>query len=239
MTKAATDSIRKNFPGAMKNDEVERLIAEKLIEMGFTKENTLFADSSCPDEICHDDPDEDLTFLFQRRWGEVFPLAGLAGLPFVGKTGWEAFTSRCPRDGNVVVLFAPHVGIDGDGNVGSIKRKGQKEATKACGAAIGAYKALINDQESGNFQNGYADYQMDTIKHLLKPHCKYVSQQSNAISILTYKMYDIIHNFLNQVIDLQWQTQHSKLAVVGGIMLNCEGQRTDMFLPLTFEIRTK
>jgi len=32
--------------------------------MGFTDDNTLFADSSCPDEINHDDPDEDITSLF-------------------------------------------------------------------------------------------------------------------------------------------------------------------------------
>lgn len=92
--------------------------------MGFTDDNTLYADSSCPDEINHDDPDEDLTSLFTRRWGEVFPLSGLAGMPFVGKTGWGAFSSHCPEDGNIVVLFAPHVGVDRDGNVGKIYRDG-------------------------------------------------------------------------------------------------------------------
>jgi hypothetical protein len=48
----------------MKSHEVDNLVAEKLMKLGFTKENTLFADSSCPDEICHDDPEEDLTSLF-------------------------------------------------------------------------------------------------------------------------------------------------------------------------------
>jgi hypothetical protein len=95
--------------------------------MGFTNENTLFADSSCPDEINHDDPLEDITSLFANRWGEVFPLSGLAGLPFVGKTGWGAFCSHVPSpDGNIVVLFAPHVGIDSNGNVGKIHRNGLK-----------------------------------------------------------------------------------------------------------------
>jgi len=44
--------------------ETEELIAEKLEELGFNDENTLFADSSCPDEINHDDPEEDITSLF-------------------------------------------------------------------------------------------------------------------------------------------------------------------------------
>lgn len=57
-------SIRKNFPGAMKGHEAENLIADRLFKLGFNKENTIFADSSCPDEMCHDDPEEDITSLF-------------------------------------------------------------------------------------------------------------------------------------------------------------------------------
>jgi len=32
---------------------------------------------------------------------------------------------------------------------------------------------------------------------------------------------------------------NSKLALIGGIMINCAGHKTDMFLPLKFEIRNK
>ena len=80
------------------------------------------------------------------RWGEVFDLSGLAGLPFTGKTGWDAFSSHCPEDGNIVILFAPHVGIDRNGNVGKVYRKGQNESSLACGAAIGALKALEKER---------------------------------------------------------------------------------------------
>ena len=31
----------------------------------------------------------------------------------------------------------------------------------------------------------------------------------------------------------------SKLAICGGIMVNCEGDKSDVFLPLHFEVRTK
>jgi hypothetical protein len=44
---------------------------------------------------------------------------------FTGKTGWGAFSSHVPTpDGNIVVMFAPHVGIDRDGVVGRIHRDG-------------------------------------------------------------------------------------------------------------------
>jgi hypothetical protein len=38
---------------------------------------------------------------------------------------------------------------------------------------------------------------------------------------------------------LNWQGPNSKLAMMGGIMINCDGDKTDKFLPLKFEIRTK
>ena len=84
----------------------------------------MFADSSCPDEINHDDPEEDITSLFQKRWGEVFPLAGLAGLPFTGVSGWEAFSGHVNDDGHIVILYAPHVGIDSNGVIGQVLREG-------------------------------------------------------------------------------------------------------------------
>lgn len=112
------------FPNCKYGHDAEQLVADQLQSMGFTDQNTLFADSSCPDELNHDDPEEDVTSLFQRRWGEVFPLAGLAGMPFTGKTGWHAFSSHCPEDGNIVIMFAPHVGVDSTGNVGTVLREG-------------------------------------------------------------------------------------------------------------------
>ena len=33
-------------------------------------------------------------------------------------------------------------------------------------------------------------------------------------------------------------TDTSKLAILGGIMINCDGTKTDRFLPLKFELRT-
>ena len=108
----------------MAGSDIEEISYKKLTELNFTAENTLFSESSCPDEVNHDDESEDVTAMFAQRWGECFPLGGLAGLPFTGKTGWGAFSSHVPKDGNICVLFAPHVGIDSDGNVGYVTREG-------------------------------------------------------------------------------------------------------------------
>jgi len=123
-SKEALKSLAAHFPTAMKGHDIEARVFKQLHKLGFTDENTLFAEATCPDEVNHDDPKEDITALFQRRWGEVFPLGGLAGLPFTGKTGWAAFSSHCPKDGNITILFAPHVGLDREGRVGKIYRDG-------------------------------------------------------------------------------------------------------------------
>jgi hypothetical protein len=76
-------------------------------------------------------------------------------------------------------MFAPHVGIDRDGNVGSIHRDGLEKNSSACGAAIGALGALKADPKAGDMTNGYLDNQMDIIKHLLRPHVDEIRKSPN------------------------------------------------------------
>ena len=42
-------------------------------------------------------------------------MGGLGGLPFVGKTGFNAYAQHVPKEGNLFILFAPHVGLSPDG----------------------------------------------------------------------------------------------------------------------------
>ena len=49
-------------------------------------------------------------------------------------------------------------------------------------------------------------------------------------------MYEIIEKFLNDIINDNWMSLKSKLCIIGGIMINCEGLGNDMFLPIKFEI---
>jgi hypothetical protein len=110
-----------------------------------TNVNTVLAESSCPDELNHDTFSHDISQLMGNRWGEVFHLGGLAGIPFTGKTGWGAFSHHVPEDGNILVIFAPHVGLTKEGTVGKVHRPHQDHATSACGAAVGAYNAIKAD----------------------------------------------------------------------------------------------
>lgn len=230
------DTINKHFKGAMPGHKAEQQVYEHLRKLGFTSENTLFADSSCPDELNHDDPQDSMTDLFHERWGNVFPLGGLAGIPFTGKTGWSAFSSHCPVDGNIVVMFAPHVGVDSAGTIGKVLRPGQHGPSTACGAAVGALAALEQEVHGSDIVPDYLDQQMGTILNLLRPHVGELKMAEYKQVALAYKMYEITYEFLKEIIHDKWMGPNSKLCLFGGIMINCDGKKTDHFLPLKFEV---
>jgi hypothetical protein len=75
---------------------------------------------------------------------------------------------------------------------------------------------------------------MDCIKHLIAPHKDEIASAENEMASLAYKMYELVLGFLEEVLHYKWQGPNSKLAIFGGIMINCDGDGTDMFLPLMF-----
>ena len=77
-------SLDKHFDGHMTGMKCEYLISQQLIMRGFTSKNTIYAECACPDEINHDNPEDELSSLLTERYGKVVSLGGLAGLPFTG-----------------------------------------------------------------------------------------------------------------------------------------------------------
>ena len=51
-------------------------------------------------------------------------------------------------------------------------------------------------------------------------------------------MYEIIEKYLDDIANLNFCGPNSKLALIGGIMINCDGRKTDVFLPLSFKVRS-
>jgi Limiting CO2-inducible proteins B/C beta carbonyic anhydrases len=90
--------------------------------LGCRPENTLFSSSVCVDEINHHH--NSLNRKLADFWGECFYMGGLGGLPFVGKTGFNAYAQHVPKEGNLFILFAPHVGLSPDGQIGKYARQG-------------------------------------------------------------------------------------------------------------------
>jgi len=236
------------FPTALLSADLDEKVARTLGGRGYTPRNTLFAHSVCSDEVnLHQ---EQLVDLMVHRWQEGFALGGLGGLPFAGKSGFRAYLHHVPDRGRLLVLFAPHVGIDASGRIGALERDGQSLVSKACGAGIGAYKALaakakapppaapssvldITDKDTAPF-----DPELEVIINQLGPRLKGIEEARDPIAFVTYQMYAVVRELVDRELrdlDDVWDYA-SEVALVGGVMIN-RRVGGDFFQPMSFEVR--
>ncbi len=135
------DFLFEKFPNAITEREFVRKSHNLLAQWGFRDENTIACVCCCRDEIS-----QTLPILVRDVWGEAFNLAGLAGLFSAGRTGLNACLHHSPhQEGKERYIFyvAPHIGIDRDGNWGSVKRKGQHFDSTSCGALCAFFKEIV------------------------------------------------------------------------------------------------
>mmetsp|Transcript_102654 Transcript_102654/g.162215 ORF Transcript_102654/g.162215 Transcript_102654/m.162215 type:complete len:507 (-) Transcript_102654:120-1640(-) len=241
--KPAEDAMQQLFPTAMLSSNVDRAIASTLSLRGFTPDNTIFGHSVCSDEV--NNRREQLIPLMINRWREGFSLGGLGGLPFAGKSGFKAFLGHVPDNGKLLIVFAPHVGVEADGRLGALQRDGQSSVSTACGAAIGAYKALQKKKKSPSSAEVLAavkddtdlfDPQLEKIVELLASRLDGIDSSMDPIAFVTYQMYAIVRELLDACIAQAggiWD-QASEVSVVGGIIIN-RRKGGDFFQPLSFE----
>ncbi len=111
-----------------------------LARVGFRPSNCLPVVAVCRDELMAD---------FGRAvtdvWGQPFDAGSLAGLVFMGRTGVQAALGHVPgEDGRhrFVVFCFPHIGIDEDGSIGRVQRRGMYRASAACGA-LASFRAQL------------------------------------------------------------------------------------------------
>jgi hypothetical protein len=232
--------IRGSFPGAKIVSDTADTCTKLLHEKGYTEANTLFAASVCPDEINH--AYNNLSQMFTRNWGECFQMGGLAGIPFSGKTGFGAFSHHIPDDGNLFILFAPHIGISPNGKFGYYARTGQcsDQHGTACGAAVAAY----NHVKNGGSIPDYADlgshpfdYQQQFIVAKISQCIEKINNAEETMVELVKQMYDIIDDFVGNIVTTD--NVPGSIALLGGIHINTPHPMEDFFWPIKFEIHQK
>jgi hypothetical protein len=124
-----------------------------------------------------------------------------------------------------------------------VHRHGQAHLTSACGASIGAYNSLKQDDTSGDHRRlkgtNKNNLQMDFIIESLKPVMKNLmasDDQNERMAALAYETYAMVEKMLFDIIDRKWMSKDSKLVLLGGIMINIDGEAADMFIPLNFSV---
>lgn len=230
---------REAFPDSRVVSDIADSVTKELNDRGFTAENTLFSASVCPDEINH--AHNNLSQMFTRKWGECFQMGGLAGIPFSGQTGFGAFSAHVPHNGNLFILFAPHIGISPAGEFGLYAREGQgQKCGTACGAAIAAHKHIVAGGAVPDFTHlgQYPfDYQQQWIISKLAEKMEVINSADNKMVELSKQMYYIIEDFIHNIISSEGIS--GSTALLGGIHINTPSPMEDFFWPICFEIYRK
>ena len=238
---SVTELVQLHFPGSLPSADVLKQVSKAIEVRGFTPENTLFAQSVCPDEINHEAGD--ITNLFSEYLGEVFHLGGLAGIPFTGKTGFAAFSHHVPDDGHCFVLMAPHIGIDDALLLGKYSRLGQSDAGSACGAAVGALAHCCANKAIPDAAEVPEDYQMAYIIQEVN-RCKekileVAKDENTKQAELARQMHTIANKMLRKIVNVDFGSEQSTLAILTGIQINMPEPMEDYFQPLSFYVMDK
>jgi len=240
-------AVKRYFPGAKQNSDISLLVLAALRERNYKRDNVLFATSLCSDEI-NESPDSLLAGLSKNfvdlKRGGVFKLGGLGGLPFVGVSGMGAYVSHCPEDGKLLILFGPHVGISQEGKVGKVERIGQVTPSTSCGAAVGAYKAIIaQTKAAGNRLDMQEEFIIERLETLIGNVKRKELQEGEdeAVAFVTTQMFKLIYDLLRAQVDVikkrdGFWTRVSEITLLGGIVINrghgVTGGGQDYFQPL-------
>jgi len=225
--------VEKFFPGAMTGIDVMRKAHKALKNYGVNRDNTLYGQSVCSDEINGDRGH--LPALMTEYYGRTFNLGSIGGLPHVGTTGFGAFSHHVPDNGNVLIVFGPHIGFSIDGEAGKFLRRGQAILSTAPDAVIAAYNQCVG---GGYFVNhDQRDLQQCRLRQLLRDECKEVSEAANPMVALVYKTYKVVEQELLAIVNTDFGP--GKLVLLGGIQINMPHPMRGRFLPLHFSIRSK
>jgi hypothetical protein len=227
---AVQRSLNKHFPGFKNNEDLVKFSQSILqVKYGFTNRNTLYGQSIGADEANH--LTGELGDQMRSTWGHVFNLGGIGGIPFVGKTGFTAFSHHVPDNGNLLVVYAPNIGISPNGEIGKLLRDGQHKLTMTCSSAIQAYQSVLKGER---VPDGATHDMMIHLKRALAGRATAISKAEDPMAALAREMFEISDKQMRDIINFGYG--NGWLALLGGIQINLSSPFASVFLPLKFTI---
>merc|ERR1719387_2655059 len=202
--------LAQNFPGAMPGPAVHQRVIEILRNYGIQPKNSFLGTSICADEI--NTLKDGMVDKMIQHWGTNFPLGGIGGAPYGGKTGFGAFSAHVPDNGNVLVVFGPHVGISPDGELGKCVRNGQTSKSTACGACVAAYNQALT---SGTLTHDPVDMQQSWLRAQIAPSAERIKSAANPMAELARTAYEAVQRKMTAIANTNFGPGY--LVLIGGI----------------------
>ena len=140
-------TLSHHFENIVSSSQVALTLQAYLNQLGMNKDNTKVANSVCPEETNHENVSDDITVMLLEKFGDVYEFGGLGGIPSIGKEGFKDFVGKIPDNGNALIYFAPHIGIE-DGVIGNMKiAEHQHNKIPICYPVLTAFDYLLNAKE--------------------------------------------------------------------------------------------
>jgi Limiting CO2-inducible proteins B/C beta carbonyic anhydrases len=238
---ATLQSINDAFPDAMPNIELVALLKTTLSEFGYDSSSTLAATALCCDEVNRPLVDD-----LEMEFGQTFTMGGLSGFAFGGVTSFGAMASHIPDGGNCLVVYGPHVGVDSEGNIGTVNRRGRKHGGACCGSAAAAAGHVHNLYCQSTDASAVAvaitdplDAQQQFVNQLLLPYAQRLEEANDKSVELPKAMFEAQNELLQRIVAQGCCNVggQGRIAMVGGVQINTPPGMQDYFLPLSFELR--
>ncbi len=207
-------TLDENFPGAMPATVFVGRTYEQLFELGFDEHSAIACVATCRDELTHP-----LVNKIAMSWGSAFNFSSLAGMLFLGQTGFRAALAHAPRVGvtaRYVFFILPHIGLGPNGTLGTCQRRGQPILSKACGALC----AVEDELAAGVLSLDLAanDPEQSLLKRTLGRHIE-VGSTPSLLHLTQLTLRSSLES-LEHLIDLCVDTSDAQYGVVSGILVH-------------------
>lgn len=232
------EKAKSKFPGVITTHQLSRALDVILSEKGFDKDNTLLATSLCCDEVCRDCEDE-----LRSVYGQNFSFGGIAGFPFGGCTAFGALCHHIPVNGNVLIVYGSHVGIDHDGVIGKVNRRGHHGSGACCNTSQAALAYVRAVKEGRTIHSpdpsDPIDAQQVFVDSALLQHSDrllndIVDPQVELPKVINDCQAELLERIMKKCVkDIPNGT---KVALLGGVQVNTPEGTPDYFLPRRFDV---
>jgi hypothetical protein len=225
------DIIKRHFKNFTTMSDASKMAVEEISEREvIDKDKIILATSFCFDELNH----HQAKMKLPSTQG-TFILGGLAGYPFVGEIGLNAFADHIPDDGAALFIFGSHIGISSDGEVGKIKRTGQHRHTNTCGALMLVQDHILTSSVLEIHPNDYSGYQAEYLAMRLSHSVAEIRKAEVPILKTTHLVYDEIENEILKLIirNKNLQTKFP-VYILGGIVINTDDHLPNYFAQKVF-----
>jgi hypothetical protein len=212
-------ALDQHFPGTVTEEQFVSGTLAAMQKLGFTADNTIACVGVCRDEVCRS-----LVVRALDAWGEAFNFSSLAGMLFLGKTGFSAAHHHAPTENGrerYVYFAMAHIGIGPNGEIGWCERLGRTDESYACGALWG----FKGELEAGvvNAARDQDDIEQSILKSRMLKKLEW-GEKPDFVR-LTKVAYEVIREDLERMIDLTVDRSLADYGVLTGIQIHAEGRK--------------